>query len=55
MHNLKLSSFFFTNKAGHPQGDVLGWINPMSNNSCNCFFNSASLASVGDLFSNAKS
>jgi hypothetical protein len=28
MCNLKLSSFFFTNKAGHPKGEVLGRMNP---------------------------
>src|SRR5688500_5953064 len=44
MHSLKLSSFFFTNSAGHPQGEVLGRINPLSSNSCNCFFNSANSA-----------
>jgi hypothetical protein len=45
MHSLKLSSFFFTNKAGHPQGELLGRMKFLSNNSCNCFFNSAN--SVG--------
>jgi hypothetical protein len=44
MHSLKLSSFFFTNKAQHPQGEVLGQIKPLSSNSCNCFFNSANSA-----------
>jgi hypothetical protein len=44
MHNLKLLSFFFTNKVVHPQGEVLGRMNPLSNNSCNCFFNYASSA-----------
>jgi hypothetical protein len=43
MHNLKLSSFFFTNKAGHPQGEVLGRMKPLSNNFCN-YFNFASSA-----------
>ena len=47
MHSLKLSSFFFKNKAGHPQGEVLGWMNPLSSNSCNCLFNSAN--SVGGI------
>jgi len=30
-----LSSFFLTNNTGAPQGDPLGWMNPLSNKSCN--------------------
>jgi hypothetical protein len=44
MHNLKLSSFF-KNMAGHPQVEVLGWMKPLSYNSCNYFFNSVSSTS----------
>jgi hypothetical protein len=47
MHNLRLSSSFFMNKAGHRQGEVLGRMNPLSSTSCNCFFNFAS--SVGGI------
>src|SRR3954469_10983257 len=34
-------SFFLTNSTGAPHGDTLGRINFFSNNSSNCFFNSA--------------
>jgi hypothetical protein len=44
MHNLRVSSFFFTNKARDPQGEVLGRMNSFSSNSCSCFFNSANSA-----------
>jgi hypothetical protein len=40
-HSLKVLSFFFTNIAGHPYGEELGWIKPLSSNSCNCIFSSA--------------
>ncbi|KAK9143014.1 hypothetical protein Syun_012414 [Stephania yunnanensis] len=33
MQSLKLSSFFLTNNIGAPQGDMLGRMNPNSNNS----------------------
>jgi hypothetical protein len=42
MHNIRLSSFFFMNKARYPQGEVLGKMNPLYSRYCNCFFNSAS-------------
>ena len=34
MHNRRVLSFFFANKTRAPHGDVLGLMNPMSNNSC---------------------
>jgi hypothetical protein len=46
MHSLKNWSFFFTNKAGQPQGEVLGWIYPLSKISFNCTFNSANSLGV---------
>ena len=44
MHNLNDPSFFFTNNIGTPQGEVLDLINPLSNKSCSCAFNSFSSA-----------
>ncbi|KAL0716170.1 hypothetical protein Bca4012_065492 [Brassica carinata] len=39
-----LTSFFFTNKTGAPQGEELDRMNPLSNRSSNCFFSSANSA-----------
>ena len=39
MHIRMVSSFFFTNSTGVPQGDTPGQMYPLSNNSCNCIFN----------------
>jgi hypothetical protein len=39
-HNLKVLSFF-TKIAGHPHGEELGWIKPLSSNSCNYVLSSA--------------
>ncbi|MFS7962904.1 hypothetical protein Hanom_Chr08g00731961 [Helianthus anomalus] len=36
----RLPSFFLTNKTGAPQGEKLGRIKPLSNNSCSCVDNS---------------
>ena len=44
MHNRNDPSFFFTNNTRALQGEVLGLMNPLSNRSCNCAFNSFSLA-----------
>ena len=34
MHSQSVLSFFFANRTGVPQGEVLGQIKPLSNNSC---------------------
>src|SRR5262249_37601905 len=44
MQSRRDPSFFFTNKTGAPQGEVLGLMNPWSSNSCNCSFSSLSSA-----------
>src|SRR5262249_4571893 len=44
MQSRRDPSFFFTNKTGAPQGEVLGLMNPWSNNSCNYSFSSLSSA-----------
>jgi hypothetical protein len=41
VHTHSQSSIFFTKMAGHPHGMELGLINPFSNMSCSCVFNSA--------------
>ena len=40
MHIRKPLSFFLKNKTGAPQGDALGLIKPLPNNSYNWAFNS---------------
>ena len=45
MHNLKVPSFFLTNKTGTPQGEKLGLMKLLSINSCN--YTLSSLSSVG--------
>jgi hypothetical protein len=37
MHILQLPSFLGTMMMGDPQGEVLGFMTPYSNNCCNCF------------------
>src|SRR5579862_8105877 len=44
MHILMEPSFFLTNNTGAPHGDTLGLTKPLSNNSCNCVFNSPNSA-----------
>ena len=34
MHSQMVLSFFFANRTGAPHGEVLGLMNPLSNNSC---------------------
>lgn len=41
MHILSSPDFFFTNKTGEPNGELLGLINLLSNNICNCFLSSS--------------
>ncbi|KAI3783393.1 hypothetical protein L1987_42473 [Smallanthus sonchifolius] len=41
MHMRIEQSFFLMNKTGAPQGDELGLMNPFSNKSSKCFYNSA--------------
>ena len=47
MHSRRVLSFFFANKTGAPHGEVLGLINPLSNNSCN--WTLSSCYSIGDI------
>ena len=44
MHILIEPFFFLTNKTGAPRGKMLGLTKPLSNNSCNCIFNSPNYA-----------
>ncbi|MFS8004423.1 hypothetical protein Hanom_Chr13g01225601 [Helianthus anomalus] len=54
MHIRNVSSFFLTKSTGAPQGDELGRINPLSNNSCSCVESSFSSAG-SNVLQNVKS
>ena len=55
MHSRRVLSFFFANKIGVPQGEVIGLMNPMSNNSycwtlSSCTSTSAILCGVIEIY-----
>ena len=46
MHSQRVLSFFFTNRIGVPHGEVLGLMNPLSNNSCSWALSSCNSTGV---------